>query len=119
MSVLPRGESRTMLDPKPGYWLIRLRKGAAEVPASIQFEQTVAEPGAPGNLMERSPILTARINGEIVPWERVWHTRGRPIDKAEHDYRVAMTDWAVANEPAHPAADATRAIDTLTVPLPF
>ena len=114
-----RGAPRQMLRPEPGYWLIRLVKGGPECPACIQYEQTKFEPGNPSNCMDRSSILTARINGEIVRWERVWHTRGRTIDKAEHDFRVADGDWAAANAPDEPMADPTRRIDHLQVPLPF
>lgn len=111
--------ARSMLSPEPGYWLIRLRRGAPDVPACIQWEQTLHEPGRPSNRMERSPVLTGRINGEIVPWERIWFTRGRPINQAEYDYRVALTEWAMANAPDEPAADATKPIDFLTASLPF
>ena len=116
---MSRGEPRAMQRPETGYWLIRLRRGAPEVPACIRYERTTYEPGLPDNRMDRSPILTARINGDIVPWERVWLTRGRAIDRAEYDYRVAVTEWAIENAPDDPAADATRPIDLLTASLPF
>lgn len=109
---------RKLLEPQTGYWLIRVARGGPDTPACIQYEQTKFEPEQPGNTMDRSPILTARIQGQIVPVARVWHTRGTPIDKAEHNYRLALGAWAKEHAPLDPAADPYRQIDPLTSPIP-
>ena len=57
---------RRMDRPEPGFWLVRLAKGAPQVPACIRVVQTLAEPGDPLNLMDRSPFIAAFIAGEPV-----------------------------------------------------
>lgn len=110
---------RAIAQPKTGYWLMRAVKKGPEVPASIQWETTTHEPGNPDNLMERSPILTARINGDLVSWDRVWNWNKREIPKAEHDYRMALAAWASAHDPRAPAANPRKPIDLMQAPLPF
>lgn len=105
--------------PQPGFWMVRLVKGGPEVPAAIQWELTRHEPGNPTNRMERSPILTARIQGEIVPVEMVWLRRGRPITEAEFRFQIADTEWAKTYAPAEPKANPKAPIDLLQAPLPF
>lgn len=83
---------RRIDDPQVGFWMVRLVKGGREVPACIQYESTTSEPGNPENLMERSPMLTARINGEIVDTGEVWERRGREISKAEYDAAPIIAD---------------------------
>ena len=61
--------------------------------------------------MDRSPILTARINGEIVPIDEVWTRRGRPISEAEYRYLVADRQWAKRWAPHLPEANPYRRID--------
>ncbi len=104
-------EQRQIDKPMPGYWMIRLAKGAPEVPACIEYEQTTHEPGNPENVMERSAVLTARIRGEVVPIDRVWLRRGRTITKAEHDFQVADARWAERHAPAEPKANPDKPID--------
>lgn len=109
-------EERQIDRPQPGYWMIRLVKGAPEVPACIQYEQTTHEPGNPENLMERSAILTARINGDVVRMDRVWLRRGRSITKAEHDFQVADARWAAKHSPGEPKANPDRPVDLNSIP---
>lgn len=105
--------------PQPGYWAVRLSKGGVEVAACIRWERTEREPAEPDNLMERSPILTARINGEIVPLDAVWLRRGREISEAEYKFLVADRAWARAHAPTLPEAEPTQPVDLLTVKPPF
>lgn len=107
--------SRTLGVYEVGYWAIKLAKGAVEVGACIQYERTHFEPGNPENLMDRSAILTARVNGEIVPLDRVWLTRGRVVDKAEYDWLVADRAWAKKHRPDSPEANPSKKIDWKTV----
>ena len=105
--------------PEPGYWLMKLGKGTVESPCSIQLEQTTHEPGNPENVMDRSPFLVARINGEPVDIELVWERSGRAITKAEYLYHIADAEWLRQHQPDHPKANPTQKVDFLKVPLPF
>lgn len=112
-------EPRVISRPEPGYWAIVLVKGGPTVAARIFIHQTAHEPGEPENLMERSPLLSAEINGEPVAVDEVWLRRGRPITKAEHDFLVADRAW-VREHAAHlPEARPTEKVDRSTIPLPF
>lgn len=104
-------DSRAIARPIPGYWRVRLAGGAPWTAQSIQWETTEVEPGELENLMERSPILTARINGEIVPVDAVWLRRGEPITQTEHDFLVALVNWSVTNEPFAPHANPGKRVD--------
>jgi hypothetical protein len=105
--------------PECGWWRVRLTKGGPFAAASIQYEQTLHEPGEPSNLMERSAIMTARINGEVVLLADVWERRKEPITKASHDYMVADTAWAKKFSPDEPQANPRKKVDWLQAPLPF
>ena len=111
--------ARQIERPEVGWWMIRLGRGKPEVPACIQYERTTFEPGEPDNLMDRSAILTARVSGEIVPWERVWHSNGRRISHSEYLYQLADAAHAREHRPDDPKANPHKAIDLLTVPIPF
>lgn len=110
---------RAIKPPECGWWLMRAVKGGPEVPASIQWERTEHEPGAPDNRMERSPVLTARIAGDIVAWDRVWNWTKREIDRAEHDYRLADMAWSKANRPDLPIANPRKKLDLMQAEIPF
>ena len=111
-------ESRKMLDPQPGFWLVRLAKGAPQVPAAIVRVHTTAEPGNPANLMERSPFLAAFVAGEPVDLDAVWQRRGEPITEAEYNFRIADLEHAKAWRPDDPRGKPREAVDWQNV-LPF
>lgn len=104
-------EPRAISKPQPGHWLIRLIRNGPLVPACIRRVQTTHEPGAADNQMERSAFLAAFINGEPVDIDRVWMVRGQPISRQEHDYRCAVTDWAMQHAPETIEAQPTKRID--------
>lgn len=110
---------RAIDQPKTGWWLMRAVKKGPEVPASIQWEETTHEPGNPENLMERSPILTARIDGRLVAWDRVWNWNKREIPESEFRFRTADAAWARAHAPHEAAANPTKPVDWMQTPLPF
>lgn len=103
--------TRVLGQYEPGWWAMKLVKKGVEVAACIQYERTAAEPSNPDNLMDRSAILTARINGEIVPLDRVWLSRGRQIDEAEYNWLLADRAWAKKYRPNSPEANPGRKID--------
>jgi hypothetical protein len=41
---------------------------------------------------------------------RLWHS-GRRIDEVVYNYRIAMSRWARANDPSHPAANPHKIIN--------
>jgi hypothetical protein len=84
------------------------------VPACIQWEQTLADPET-GEPMQRSSVLTARIDGHIVHWDRVWHTRGDPITKQQHDYIVALRKWQKRYAPKE-WIDPYKPLDLVSLP---
>lgn len=114
-----RGETRIMDRPVPGYWLIRLARGAPLVPACIRLIHTTSEPGNPDNAMERSPFLAAFVSDEPVDMDRVWLTRGEPIPKIEYLYKCADAAWAKEHAQDEPAANPRKPVDLLQSPLPF
>ena len=111
-----RAEARVIGQPEEGYWLVKLVKNGPRVPACIRRVETRVEPGEPANRMERSAFLAAFINGEPVAIDRVWEVRGEPISRQEHDYRVAVTDWAIKHAPDEPEAEPTKRIDLNALP---
>lgn len=110
-----------MLDPKPGYWLIRLVKGGPLVPACIRIVETTFEPDEPSNDMRgtRSSFPAAFVNDEPVDIDRVWLTRGAPITADEYAFRCADAAWAVKHAPNEPAARPTQRVDLRQLPIPF
>lgn len=119
-SIISRLKGWSVIDqPGCGYWVMRAVKGGPEVPASIQWERTEHEPGIPDNLMDRSPILTARIAGSVVEWGRVWNWTKREVTKEEHDFRLADMAWAKANRPNLPIANPRKKLDLMQAEIPF
>ena len=110
---------RRMDRPEPGFWLMRLAKGAPRVPACTRVVQTLAEPGDPLNLMDRSPFIAAFIAGEPVAVDDVWLRKGEPITEDEHNFRVADLLWAQQHAPDEPQASPRKRIDLMQAPLPF
>lgn len=110
---------RSVDKPGCGWWLMKAVKGGPEVPASIQWEQTECEPGESDNLMDRSPILTARIAGKLVDLDRVWNWSKRAISEADHDFRLADMMWAKEHRPELPIANPHKRVDWMQVEIPF
>ena len=108
-----------MKPPGTGWWLMRAVKGGPEVPASIQWERTECEPGEVSNRMDRSPILTARIAGDVVSWDRVWNWTKREIDEPEYLFRLADAEWAKRHRPELPAANPRKKLDLMQAEIPF
>lgn len=93
-----------MGEPKVGFWLVRPVARGPFVPARIFWHVTTHEPGAPENAMDRSPLLSAEVNGNPVDLYDVWHRRGDPITAEEHD--LALIDAMAGIYPARTWAKA-------------
>lgn len=110
---------RTLGRHEVGYWAMKLVKDGKEVGCCIQWEQTAFEPGDPSNRMDRSPVLTARKDGEICRLDDVWLGRGRVISEADYRYMVELAAWARENDPNSPEANPRRRIDIAALAMPF
>lgn len=111
--------------PRPGYWAVRVRKGAVEVGARIYWTAcphcaaTIEPESFPPNVSERSPTLAAEINGEPATLDEVWLRRGRPLSEADYRFLLADRAWAAQHAPADPAANPREPVNWLTAPLPL
>lgn len=105
--------------PRPGYWLCKLVKGGPLVPCAIELRACPHEPGDPGNVMERSPVLVGFIAGEEVHPSRVPWQYGNPISAADYRYRLANAEWAMRHAPDEPIAKPREKINLMAVPLPW
>lgn len=116
-------EPRDISKPHPGYWMLRLAKGAVEVPAAIILHPPVIyEPGNPLNKLDRGvrqPYFCAYINGEPFAIDRVWLRRGREITEAEYRFQVKDVEWARTHAPRDPKAMPDKPIDLFTTKPPF
>lgn len=102
--------------PAPGFWLLRLTKGAVEVPARIFAETCTAEPGNPGNRMERPTFLVAEILGEPVELDEIWERKRRPISAAEYRFQIADFKHAGEWRPDDPKASPRAPVDLTKLP---
>lgn len=103
--------------PVPGFYRMRLRRGAVPVGVHIHYGQTRdPETGEP---LERW-FWQASINGRPTPYHQVWPMCAHePVDQREHDYLARLQGWGEANDPNGAFADPTRKVDLLRAPLPF
>lgn len=112
-------EPRPIDRPAPGFWLMRQVKRGPLVPAAIMLVQTAAEPGEPGNLMERSPFLAAFIAGEPVDIAEIWEHRGTEISADEYEFQLRVVKWAQEHSPDDPLANPKRPVDISKLAPPF
>src|ERR1700722_11117062 len=118
---------RVMLRPRPGFYVMRLKRGAPLVPALIyQFcPMVVPQLTALGDPhpedwcrpLDRSPHYGAQIDGRRVEYERVWFSRSlRPISIQEYGFRMgALRRWAGA-DPGMPEARPERSVNLAALP---
>jgi hypothetical protein len=93
--------------PTPGYWRIRLRKGAPEVVCCIrEVEEPEEDVWWDGN-----PCLAAYILDAPAAMERVWLWHGPAITEAEYRYQCALVAYCREHEPNDPLAQPHRAVD--------
>jgi hypothetical protein len=123
----PLAAPRMLLRPRPGFYIMRLRRGAPLVPALIYqlCSMVIPQPTAVNGPnpdewcrpLDRSPRLAALIDGRPVPVDRVWTARSlRPVSPAEYAFRVGpLRRWARAN-PAMPEARPGQPVDLAALP---
>jgi hypothetical protein len=121
---------RVLLQPQPGFYVMRLRRGAPLVSALIYqlCPMVVPQPTAvdgphPDDWcrpLDRSPRYGALIDGERVAVDRVWTARSlRPVSPAEYAFRIGpLRRWARAY-PVMPEARPERPVDLTALPSLF
>ena len=103
--------------PGPGYYLIKLAKGGAEVPAAVIQHET--EPGNPTNHLDM-PFAQSYLNGEPVEDKVLRRARFvRNIDAREYHFLVRDFQWLRENAPDDPRAKPREAVDLSKVAIPF
>lgn len=91
--------------PAPGFWMMRMAKDAALAAARISYGPTT-DP-VTGELLDRSWLWTAEINGEPLADPspdpdaagvfRIWHRRGEACSEADYRFHVEkVMPWAQA-----------------------
>lgn len=104
--VFVAGEARSVDNPTPGYFSMRLVKKGPEISAKIDFVDG---------------LWIATINGVVVgsptadPAEseaviKIW-THGRMIDDAGYRFLLFRHEWYLKNQPEHPYANPEKPID--------
>jgi hypothetical protein len=118
---------RILARPRPGFYVIRLQRGAPLVPALIyQFcpmvipQPTTVDGPDPFEWcrpLDRSPRYGAQIDGKRVPIERVWTvTSLRRISPEEYAFRMGpLRRWARAH-PQMPEARPELPVDLAALP---
>lgn len=106
-------------NPEPGFYKMRLRRGAVPVGVRIWWGPPV-DPWTGEEVPERGDRLQASINGENVELERVWPSCARePSTESEHDYLIGLQQWGQQHDPDGPHANPNKPVDLLSAPLPF
>jgi hypothetical protein len=112
-----RTDERSVSEPEPGAFAVRLRKGAAEVAARIVHEPP-RDPDT-GEPLDRCPLWHAEINGEdddtasSVPTEKVMFVwlRGRRISEGEFQFLLKDAEWCRTYSTDEPRANPRDAVD--------
>ncbi len=105
----PREAPRAIDKPEPGFFELRLVKGGPYVPARIMCDGGMWSAEIDGEQCGAPDAEPAAAAGVY----RIW-TAGRRITEPEYSYRLSLKAWAIQNDPRHPAARPTEAIDLRT-----
>jgi hypothetical protein len=116
-----------LVRPRPGFYVMRLRRGTPLVPALIYqlCPMVVPQPALldgphPDEWcrpLERSPHYGAQIDGKPAAVDRLWLARSlRPISPAEYRFRLGtLRHWA-RRHPVRPEAHPRQRIDLTRLP---
>lgn len=104
--------ARAVWPPTPGYFVMRLAKGAWQVPCKIERE------GGDGVCQWRAVIDGAEGHWETDPVsagvDRIWGY-GVMIDEPKYRYLLELKDWCRQYDPDHPCLHPNRPIDRTTL----
>ena len=107
-SELHAAEQRRVIDaPQPGYYTLRLARGAWRVPCRIVHDEDGWHAEINGDVQPASPDPYA------APGVAHVHERGLRIDQPTYDWLVALKAYVEAHEPDHPAARPLDPIDPM------
>jgi hypothetical protein len=121
-------EPRFLLRPRPGFYVMRLRRGAPLVPALIyqSCPMVLPQPTAlhgphPDEWcrpLDRSPRYGALIDGKRVALDRVWTARSlKPVSPAEYAFRIGpLRRWARGQPERMPEARPGEPVDLALLP---
>jgi hypothetical protein len=98
--------------PRPGFWRIRLARGAPLVVCCIR---EVAEPEE-DVWWEGDACLAAYILEEPAAMERVWTWKREEITAAEYRFVCALVAHCREHEPNEPLANPRRRVDLTRLP---
>jgi hypothetical protein len=122
-----RRAKRVLIRPEPGFYVMRLVRGAPLVPALIYLVCPLVVPqlGVPEGPhpddwcrpLDRPLQCRAQIDGKPVPVDQVWTARSlRPISSAEYQFRIgALRQWARMH-PRMPEARPQLLVDLTALP---
>jgi hypothetical protein len=119
--------ARPLVRPRPGFYVLRWRRGAPFVPALIYQlcplvmpQPTTVDGPNPDEWcrpLDRSPRFAALIDGKPIAIDRIWTARSlRPVSPAEYAFRIGpLRRWARAN-PQMPEARPHKPVDLAALP---
>jgi hypothetical protein len=105
-TVRARPAARVLIRPEPGFYVMRLARGAPLVPALIYqlCPMVMPQPSVAGEPhpddwcrpLDRSPKYRAQIDGKPIAIDQVWTARSlRAISPAEYQFRIGeLRQWA-------------------------
>jgi hypothetical protein len=120
-------QPRMLLRPRPGFYVLRLRRGGPLIPALIYRlcpmvvpQPTTLDGPHPDDWcrpLDRSRCYSAQIDGKRADVERIWFARSlRPISRDEFEFRSGpLRRWARQN-PNAPEARPEKPVDLSTIP---
>lgn len=121
-----RGFARTMNEPQPGLYRMRLVKGGPWVAARIHRTCHCTVNGGDASDAhewrdgcDRFPALQGEVDGRSRDPVSIWHSRIERIDEAEYRFLTDAAAWDRKHAPEAPGANPDKPIDPLTTPTLF
>jgi hypothetical protein len=103
------GQTRVVWPPEPGFFRLRLVRAGWGVPAEIIHDDRGWSAVLNGE--QGTPHPDPESANDVA---RIWQF-GQKIEAAEYRWLESVRVWALANDPQHPAARPTKAIDPSTL----
>lgn len=121
-----RGFARTMNEPQPGLYRMRLVKGGPLVAARIHRPCCCTVNGGEANAehpwrddCDRFPPLRGEVDGRPRDAISVWHSRIERITEAEFRFLRDASAWDRKHAPDAPGANPDKPVDLLSAPTLF
>lgn len=105
-------------EPYAGFYRLKLRQGAPL--CGVRIWHGPPRDPLTDEILDRGWRWQAEANGRYIEIERVWPRCAKdPIDRATYEKLAALTEHALAHNPADPMATPERKVDWGTMPMPF